>query len=268
MIEASSFRTPRGCVAVLALALSCGGTAGGELFELEAEVVGVALEDGRYSFENDRGFTIELEEARLHVGALYLNESVPTSVASDTSCALAGIYVAEVFGGVDVDLLTGEPVRLPGPGAATTDRARTAELWLTSGDLYAESDPNEVAFVRGVARRGVESYPFRGRITIGQNRALEAPDPAQPGARPICKQRIVTPIAVDLRPEEGGVLELHVDPAGWFGNVDFSQLTPSGDPPVFEFRDDDGDAPSRSFYAGVRANAGPYRFEWRSGSNE
>ncbi len=254
--------------ATLSTWLSCGGTAGGELFELDAIVVGVAREEGRYTFQNDRGFTVELEEARLHVGAVYLNESVPTSVASDTSCALAGIYVAEVFGGVDVDVLSGEPVRLPGPGAATTDRARTAELWLTSGDLYAESDPTEVAFVRGIARRGEESYPFRGRITIGQNRVIPPPDPAQPGARPICKQRIVTPIAVDVRPEEGGTLVLHVDPAGWFGNVDFSQLTPAGEPSIFEFRDDDGDAPSRSLYAGVRANAGPYRFEWRSGFDE
>lgn len=260
----------RSWIAPLALALlavsasSCLGSTGGSRFAFDAYVGGPVDADGAaYLFDNDLGFEVTLTSARLHLGAVYLNESLPTSVASDTSCVLAGIYVAEVHAGIDVDVLSPTLVELPEQGAATSDHAQTAEVWLSSGDIDATSDPTIVAFVEGTAVRGDDVYPFRGAVTIGANRVVVPTDPALPGAKPICKQRIVTPIRVDLTPSEDGVLVLRIDPAGWFGNVDFSKLEQTSvDPLLYTFRDDDGDAPSRNLYAGIRASAGVYDVQW------
>lgn len=252
---------------VLAATLACAscGSTGGELLELEAFAAGPeGLVAGQpYVFVTDRGYEVTLSAASLHIGAVYLNRSVPTSVSSDTSCYLAGQYVAEVAGGVDVDLLDSELQPFSVRGFATTDRARTAEIWLTGGDLDAETDPTVIARVEGVAARGAERYPFEATITISDNRAIPPSDPAQPGARPICKQRVVSPIAVDLTPEPGGSLLVRVDPAGWFDNVSFDQLElVDDDPPLYRFRDDSLDQPSRNLFNGLRANAGVYQLEW------
>ena len=58
-------------------------------------------------------------------------------------------------------------------------------------------------------------------MTIGENRQQPVQNPALPGSNPICEQRIVTPIAVDFTPTDGGVLTLRVDPRGMFNAVDF-----------------------------------------------
>jgi hypothetical protein len=247
------------------LAGACTGSTGGDIFEFRAFAAGAAgaTAGEPYVFANDLGFTVSLEEARIHLGAVYLNMSVPTSVASDTSCILPGIYVAEVTSGLDLDALDPTPVPFPTAGLATADRARTGEVWLAGGAIDAENDSTVIVSVRGVATGAAGEFPFEGAITIGQNRVPPPSDPAQPGEKPICKQRVVTPIDVDLEPEPGGSLLVTVDPAGWFGNVDFSALEQvQTDPPLYRFRDDSDDQPSRNLYQGVRANAGVYSFSW------
>lgn len=250
---------------LLLAALSCNGSTGGELFEFEARAAGAAaaVPGQAYVFDNDRGYTVTLTKATLHVGAVYLNRSVPTSVASDTSCILPGIYVAEVTAGLDIDALDPTPRPFPELGYATSDAAKTAELWLTGGDIDAPEDPTLIASVEGTAVGPGGAFPFVGSVTIGQNRQKPPLDPAQPGSKPICKQRVVTPIAVNLTPSAGGALLLRVDPAGWFGNVEFSELERIVDePPLYAFRDDGEDQPSQNLYAGVRANAGVYTISW------
>ena len=255
----------RRVLASLVLALAGCGSTGGELLEFEAYAAGP---EGRtagepYTFVTDRGYEVTLTTAKLHIGAVYLNQSVPTSVSSDTSCYLAGQYVAEVAGGADVDLLDPGLQPLSARGFGTTERAKTAEIWLSGGDIDADVDPTVIARVEGVATRGAETFPFDATITIGENRALEPSDPAQPGARPICKQRIVSPIEIDLRPEAGGALVVRVDPAGWFDNVSFDELEQVDDsPPLYRFRDDSLDQPSRNLFNGLRANSGVYELEW------
>jgi hypothetical protein len=255
----------RALVAAIALVnAACVGTAGGELVTFEAFAAGP--EDaggGSLSFETGRGWSVTLDQATIHIGAVYMNESVPTSVASDTSCTLAGIYVAEVTTGLDVDALSPEPVRFPEAGRGTTTRARTGEIWLSGGDIDAEVDPTIVASVHGVARRPGGSFPFEGVITIGKNRVEPPSDPAAPGSSPICKQRVVTPIAIDIAPTEGGKLVVRADPRGWFTNVDFERLEAiSLDPPSYRFRDDSSDQPSDNLYGGIRASGGVYSFAW------
>lgn len=251
-------------ISMLCLLLGgCVGSTGGDLFAFEATASGPAESDGSsYSFESGRGYTVTLSRARVHVGAVYLNRSVTTSVASDTSCALAGIYVAEVTSGFDVDALSPEPQPFPELGQGTADRAYTGEVWLTSGDVNAESDPRTVLDVAGVAERDGTAYPFEARLTIGPNRLEMPPNAAVPGAKPICKQRIVTPIPVNAVPSRDGQLHLQIDPAGFFRNVDFSTLRESSNG-VFRFDDSGATQASANLYAGLRASAGTYQFEFR-----
>jgi len=249
---------------VLAIA-ACTGSTGGEVTELEAFAAGPeGLEPGQpYVFENDHGFTVTLTKAIVHIGAVYMNETVPTSVASETSCYLPGLYVVEVPGGFDVDALDRELQPFPVPGFATTNRARTGELWLSGGDLEADNDSTLILDVEGEAERSGEVFPFEAQLTIGDNRKEPADDPAQPGARPICKQRVVTPLSVDITPSVGGRLVLRIEPAGWFSNVQFDRLEQvDASPPRYRFRDDSDDQPSRNLFNGLRASAGVYQLLW------
>ncbi|MFO0590247.1 MAG: hypothetical protein U0441_22075 [Polyangiaceae bacterium] len=243
----------------------CVGTTGGEIVTFDAVAAGPedAVAGQPYSFVTSRGYKVTLTRAKVHVGAVYLNKSRPSSVASDTSCQLPGIYVAEVTSGVDVDLLSGAPQPFPGQGFATTEHASTAEVWLFGDDINEPSDDTVILDVAGTAEKDGETVAFDGAIHIGQNRVIAAPSIATPGANPICKQRIVSPIPVDLTARKGKRLVLRIDPRGLFANAEISKLEEvQEDPPLSRFRDDDGDQPSRALYSGLRASVGTYSVTW------
>lgn len=244
------------------LPFGCVGTTGGELFELSASAAGPERDaTGSLRFENSLGYAVELDEARVFVGGLYLNRSRPASVSADTSCSLPGIYVAEVLGGREVDLLSAEPQPFPRSGLSTDDRASTGEVWLHEGDVNDAGSSMVVLRVRGRATRAAESYPFSGRLSIGQNRVVAPTDPALPGQHPICKQRIVSPVPLQLQPAPGSTLLLRIDPRPMFGNVDFATLGEESG--TFEFADESGiDQASDNLYAGLRRSAGVYEFSW------
>lgn len=242
-------------LASIALATSCIGSTGGDTFTFDAFVE----RDGETTFVNGRGYAVTLTRATLHVGAMYLNRSRATSVSARTECTLAGIYVAEVPGAADADLLSDARAPFAVQGRATTDAARTGEVWLMGGEVDATSDPTVILDVAGVATKDGGSYPFEGAITIGASRVPQPVNPALPGSKPICKERVVSPIDVDIAPRAGGSLVLHVTPSAFFANVDFADLEGG------RFRDDDGDAPSRALYAGLHASAGAYAFTWEGG---
>ncbi len=241
--------------------LGCVGTTGGELLELEAYAAGVNEAEGSLSFRNSRGYDVTLDEARLFVGGLYLNRSRPTSVSSDTSCTLTGIYVAQVLGGREIDLLSPEPQPFPNPGFATDDPASTAEVWLSRGDVNQANSATPVLRVSGRAERAGLSYPFRGELSIGQNRLVAATAPSLPGQHPICKQRIVTPIPVELTASAGQSLLLRIDARGMFANVEFETLTEQSG--TYVFADQGGaDQASDNLYSGLRRASGVYSFSW------
>lgn len=240
----------------------CVGTTGGELLELEAYAAGPADTAAASSFENGLGYRISLEKAHIFVGGVYLNRSRPSSVSSDTSCSLPGIYVAEVLGGREVDLLSSEPQRFPERAFATSETALTGEVWLTPGDINRESSDTIVLSVAGTASRGGETFPFEGELTIGENRVIAPTDAALPGQHPICKQRIVSPIPLALKPHAGASLLLRIDPRGMFGNVDFATLSETDG--TFRFADESGvDQASDNLYAGLRRSTGVYEFSWQ-----
>jgi hypothetical protein len=243
------------------VAFGCVGTTGGDLLQLDAYAAGPSDAHGSLRFENSLGYRVQLDEARVFVGGVYLNRSRPTSVASDTSCTLAGIYVAEVLGGLEVDLLSAEPQRFPSRGYGTTEPASTGEVWLTPGDVNQTANSTVVLRVSGSAERNGQRFPFEGKLSIGQNRVVPVTDAALPGQHPICKQRIVSPIAVALQPEPGRELLLRIDPRGMFGNVDFGTLGQTDG--VFHFADQTGaDQASDNLYAGLRRSSGVYQFSW------
>jgi hypothetical protein len=215
-----------------------------------------------YVFDSAAGYRVELERARLTIGAVYLNRSRLTLGAQDTPCVLPGVYVAEVTSGVVIDALSPELVEFGAKGRGTLDRALTGEVWLTGGRIDATSDTTKILDVAGTATRDGAAFGFHGVITISQNRALGSPDPATPGANPLCKQRIVTPIPVDITPSNQGSLELRVAPEIWFAQVDFAQLPGAvGQSEVTTIPDSSENAAAFSLYQGLRSLEG-YRFEW------
>ncbi|MFO0659989.1 MAG: hypothetical protein U0165_09190 [Polyangiaceae bacterium] len=133
----------------------CVGTTGSDLVTFTAEVRGPSVDaNGAYSFSTSRGYDVTLNKAKMHIGALYLNRSVPQIGIQETSCVLPGIYVAQVTTGLDINLLTGQPVPFPASGEGSADRARVAEIWLNGADINADEDGTFVLAIEGTARRG------------------------------------------------------------------------------------------------------------------
>ena len=205
------------------LLTACVGSTGGDLFALEASARGAAhAADG---FVNGKGYRVTLTRANVLVGALYLNRAVPTSVSSGTSCTLSGVYVAEVPGPLLVDALSPEPQPFPRLGEATADRAHTGEVWLMGANVDDPHDSSVILDVAGSAERDGVSQGFEGALTIGENRLGTTPA-AEPGQKPICKERIVSPVPVDATVARGEHLTLTIDPTRLFANVDFATLAP------------------------------------------
>lgn len=245
----------------VALLVGCTGVTEGGLVEFRAVAAGPSFATGGpLVFRTRTGFDVTLTEARLHIGAVYLNRTVPLSSERESSCVLPGTYVAQVTAGVDVDLLRAEPVPFPVPGTGLQDRAANGEVWLTgNGDVNATEDKVPVFVFAGEARRGADVLPFRGSFTIGTNRTQAPRSPALPGSNPICQERIVTGIPVDLRMAEGGTLTLRADPRAIFTDVDFAALAPEADG-TRVFLDRAEGQPSIAAYFALRAARGVYSF--------
>jgi len=250
--------------AFFALTLAgCNGTTGNALVSFSGSAGGPADAAPGLTYTTGSGYALTLDRARLHLGAVYLNQNNPLSGAGETGCVLPGIYVGEVFGPLDLDLLSPTLVPFPGSGEGTQTTARTGEVWLLQGDIDQVDSQTVVFDVAGTATKDGTSWPFSAQVTIGQNRALAPPNLALPGANPICKQRIVTPIAIDLTPTENGALVLRIDPRPMFDGVDFTLAMPDAStPPHYVIPDEKGGISDQLFH-GLRASAGVYdlRFE-------
>ena len=262
---------------ICGISVACVGTTGSDLVEFDVYAAGPdgAQSHAPLTFTTRRNWDVSLTRARLHIGAMYLNRATPVSGAQSTSCTLPGLYVASIPGGLVsedqnhwtyVDALDSTPQPFVVKGEGTADHASSAAIWLTGGDINAEEDSTWIVDVAGTATTQSQSIPFEGHVTIGKNRALPAPDPAMPGANPICRQRIVSPIAANITPTIGGSLLLRVNPAGWFANVDFAALgTSPSNPSMYVFADDNSNQPSLNLYqTGLMAIEGVYTLAWVS----
>jgi hypothetical protein len=244
--------------------VACVESTGGDMVTFHASAAGPVDATSPLPFLADNGYQITLTRARLHIGAIYLNESAPISVAQETSCTLPGLYVAEVTASLDVDLLSVSPMRFPELGRGNTHHAVVGEVWLSGGDVNASNDTTVILDIAGTASKDGADYPFDGIVTIGSNRAIPVKDPALPGSNPICKQRIVSPIPTDITLADGGELLLRIDPRAFFDNVDFSSLERVQEsPPLYRFADRTDGQPNVNLYKGLRSRLGVYTFSWR-----
>ncbi len=249
------------------LLTSCVGTTGGDIVDFDAAAAGPkdAIAGEPLSFMSDRGFPVELTRATLHVGAMYLDQSFPVSGSQSPTCILPGTYVAEVTQGVDVDLLDPTPAKFPSQGHGTTLEAVAGQVWLTHGDVNASVDPSgrPILSLEGTTTITGEDRPFSATITISSNRQSSG---VTAGADPICKERIVSPIATRLSVQQEGGLLLRIDPRLLFTNVDLSALplTSTG----YAFSDDPGSntytQPSLNLYQNLHSGGSLYTFSWVS----
>ena len=248
-------------VFLTALLAACGGTTGSNLVSFRAMVGGAADAAVPLSFDTSVGYHVSLTRARLHIGAVYLNQSTVNPGAGPAPCILPGIYVAEAFGPVTVDLLS--PVLQPFPtaGEGTATPAKTAEVWLTGGDINAKTDPTVILDATGTATKGGVAYPFQATLTISDNWAIPVSSPGLPGANPICKERIATPIKVDFTPTDGGLLTLRIRPSGMFQGVDFATLSPATGSSTLEIPDAALGA-GFELHKGLLLSSGVYEFSW------
>lgn len=248
---------------------SCTGTTGGGTIDFSAAAAGPADATGAaLAFTTDSGWAVTLTKATIHLGAVYLDQSVPTSGAGNTLCILPGTYVGEVTSGLDVDLLSPKPQAFPAMGHGTTGPAEAAQVWLTGGDINAIDDPTPVLVLEGTATLASDVRPFNAVVTIGQNRSTPS---ATPGGDPPCRHRIAF-IDMHTKPlqvaSSGGLL-LRIDPRRLFPSVDFSQLTVTttipapdgGTTTLYSFQDNSNDLPSSNLYSNLGTET-LYSFAW------
>jgi hypothetical protein len=263
--------------------VACTGTTGYQLVTFYAAGEGVAdAQPGQpYNFMSDR-FQVSLTKAVLHIGAMYLDESLPTSGAAESACTLPGTYVGEVRAGRDIDMLDPSPQEFPvlagaiAPGLGSTIPAAVGQVWLSGPDVNSTAEQTApgtilpaVLVVEGTATdtTNAMAFPFAGSISI-KPRSAAPPNTALPGTNPICEQRIVSQIRVDITLSQAGRLILHLDPKPLFAKADFSEFSEpfSKDPLLYAFQDQgqsNSDQPSRKLYENLRASGPVYRFEWQ-----
>jgi hypothetical protein len=261
-------------LAALALASCSPGDTGGQVISFHAYASGVAASAGSLAFDTGSGFHVVLTQATMHIGAVYLRLGQTNPGSANASCVGDTTYGLQVPGPVDFNVLSSTPQEFSVLGSATDDIDQSGEIWLVYGDInqVASTAPNggppTIVEVLGVATKSGATYPFHGVLTIGQNHLIPPPNIAQPGQNPICKQRIVAPIPLNIHPTVGGDLLLRVDPTPWFNGVDFSTLLPGDDGITLEIPDSsDGSGPDaaagRAFFTAVTgASAAVYQFSW------
>jgi hypothetical protein len=264
----------------VASAASCNGTTGDDLFTFSAYAEGASGAGAPFTAG---GYCVQLTSAKMHIGAVYVDQSPLETATEGPICIAPGVYTAQVAGGVDVDLLSTKPQEFTVYGNGTADTGLSWEIWLTDGDVNEANPQTHMVDLQGTATSGAcadgapvtgaASFPFAAIVTINDNRLIPASDPSQPGLNPICKQRIVQIGGVDLTFFRGGSLYVTVDPRAWFHlGPDFSTLPPvtsdvclTGDPlvsidPAADFGSAQYCIPDTNFATGAGAEQGAELF--------
>ena len=212
------------------VALSCNGTTGDQLITFSAYASGVPGASQPFTAGS---FTIQLTTVKMHIGAVYFDESPPGTGFDGPVCIASNIMAAQVPGPVDVDLLSTTPQEFAVYGNGSADTANSWQVWLTDGDV------NEVNFTPIVQLEGTATdasgkvVSFGAVVTINStNRSHGSSDPTQPGNNPLCKSRIIQ-IPTIMPFFQGGTLTVTVDPRIWFTQqTEFFDFSPGKLPAV------------------------------------
>ncbi len=210
-----------GCLG-LAVA-SCNGTTGNQLITFSAYARGAP---GASAPFDAGGYSIQLTEAKMLLGAVYVDQAPIGNQAGGPVCIAPDLFAAQVPGPVEVDLLSDKPQQFTVYGQGTLDTGLSWQIWLTDGDVN-EPNRSHVVDLQGVATREADglAVPFAAIVTANDNRLVTTVDPAQPGANPICKKRIILIGGIDTTFFDGGTLTVTVDPREWFQiALDFASL--------------------------------------------
>ncbi len=249
----------------IVLAPGCVGQTGGVTVDFQVAAAGPAdaTAGQPLAFTSSAGWDVVLNQAKLHIGAVYLDESRPISGGQATGCYLTGTYVAQETSGLDVDLLNPGLQMFPAKAHGITEpTALIGQVWLTGGDINATVDPTPILVEAGTATQAGATFPFTGAVTISSNHQSASSGAA--GGDPICKARIVTPIdAVSIQTTGG--LSLRIDPRSYFAGVDFGQLPVDATTGGYAFSDSPGSAgyspTGFQLYTNLHQTA-PYSFSW------
>ncbi|HEY1696677.1 MAG TPA: hypothetical protein VGG39_31160 [Polyangiaceae bacterium] len=218
----------RRLVPILALglaALACNGSTGDHLITFTAYARGATGAAQPFTVGD---YSIQLSEAKMLVGAVYVDESPLGNQTGGPVCISPDVYAAQVPGPVEVDLLSDQPQEFSVYGQGTADTGLSWQMWLTDGDVN-EANRAHVVDLQGTATRTSDgtAIPFAAIVTINDNRIVTTVDPADPGANPVCKQRIVLVGGIDETFFDGGKLTITIDPRPWFElGFDFASLPP------------------------------------------
>jgi len=244
------------------LATGC-ATTSGERLQVEAVLAGGTTSGSSpTSFTTVAGWEVDLEEARVALGPIYLYDGEPMArlrwpslVPTAWACGAHAQYsygetLAEILDQHAVDLLAAELVSVGFlDGLAGT--IRSAEVHLhPPGEVSSSSGfellDGETLQLRGVASQGEVEVPFAVGLTV--------PDEAT--------MRIVESVRVDeveLVADQPGALQVEVLVDRWLASVDFGSLTVEEEG-VYAF-DEDSQAWS-ALLMGVRSREA-YAVTWR-----
>jgi hypothetical protein len=224
---------------------------GGALVEVDVSAELVGVEPG---WRNAHGWQIELEEASLELGALYLYENPPPLAAVAPRGVwerAVGLFVSEAyahpgdehfFGGrVMMEVIEAQSLRLGAP--VTVRGVEAIEGSARSMSLLLGGRAGVFSRVKGVARRGEQEVAFEGSLVssswLGQR---------------------VDGVGARVELEEGGRVVVRVMASRWLEQINFEEMVvlSGGARGVDEgrvFRLEEGEQPHTAWLLSARSSA-------------
>lgn len=262
---------------------ACTGTAGNERFTFAAEAGATTAESAPGApFVNEFGWSVALTIARLRLGPVYLNTVAPLRASrgfrfireahADEAHLGSGLIVGEVLGDLEVDLLGSALQPFGRRGLVTGDLVRTAEIRFWPGPGIDPGSPtlDPVLVVAGSATLADETIPFEGQLLLDETWLPNA-EPGDRNFLTLSDIRQVRGVPTSFVADEGGTLEIRVDPRRLFATANFAQIranpTSPRDPSVRLLTQASGttgttDQVMRSLYDALRSIR-TYEVRWR-----
>jgi hypothetical protein len=196
------------------------------------------------------GWHVQLDAAELSVAAIYFRNAPSVTGTADDQ----GRITAQVLGPFTLDALDPNEQDVDARASAVTERAQSAELWLTEDEQGAIADALgpavALAHVAGTASQGDIQVPFDGALVVPLTRDAQAYQ--------AYLNRHIRRVPADFTPRAGGMLTLQVDPTHWLDGVTFDTLTPVDGTRTFNT-----EADAVQLRTGIAAITG-YTFHWQN----